>query len=99
MKMHEWRRTEGLTQQEAAERCGVDAVSWSLWENGKRTPSQKTAGKILEGSKGAIRPEDLGLSLTVTEEDALVARVAERVVRQVLDQLADSLGLAVVPKG
>lgn len=30
------RRTLGLSQEEAAERCGLDDGSWSNWENGRK---------------------------------------------------------------
>lgn len=54
MDMRGWRKAQGLTLRQAGAKCGVDYVSWSLIERGKRMPQLRTAEKIVAGSGGAI---------------------------------------------
>jgi DNA-binding transcriptional regulator YiaG len=42
MQLKALRKRLGLTQAEAAERIHVTRTSWSFWEAGMRTPSQRT---------------------------------------------------------
>lgn len=34
-KLKIWRKSEGLTQEQAADRCGVNQPTWCKWENGR----------------------------------------------------------------
>lgn len=45
-KLYEARKKRGLTQQEVAERVGIDRTHYVRIENGSRTPSLGVARKI-----------------------------------------------------
>lgn len=38
-----WRKTAGLSQEEAAEKVGVHQNTWSDWEAARKTPRTETA--------------------------------------------------------
>jgi len=40
------RAAAGLTQQQAADRCGVGQVTWARWETGVRAPTVATLERI-----------------------------------------------------
>lgn len=42
------RTKRGITQEEAAELCGITPATYSRWENLKRTPSIKRAERVLK---------------------------------------------------
>jgi transcriptional regulator with XRE-family HTH domain len=63
------RRALGLTQEEAAEKCGLDNGSWSNWENGKNPRNMAEAVHKIVRALGVDRDwliwgGDLGPSST-----------------------------------
>ena len=47
-----YRMTQGLTQEQAARKCGVDPSTWGTWEDGKKFPGSRrtksAVGRILQ---------------------------------------------------
>lgn len=67
MKLREWRRTNGLTGDQAAKQVGVAQSTWSQYENGTRRPSPEIAARIEALSDGQVKAADLlGLPLSGT---------------------------------
>lgn len=60
-----WRTTQNLSQGEAGERLGVDAMTISRWERGEHLPRKKHWRKIEEMT--GIAPSDLLALLKVGE--------------------------------
>lgn len=52
-----WRDDQKLTQEQAGERVGVDAMTFSRWERGVHLPRKKLWPKIKEAT--GIAPSDL----------------------------------------
>lgn len=48
MKLIEYRKSLGLSQDEMGQRLGVTSVTYGQWETGKRTPSGTTLMKMTE---------------------------------------------------
>lgn len=46
--LREWREHRGLTQQQVADRLGVDKATISRWEGGKRSPSLNVLAAVCE---------------------------------------------------
>jgi DNA-binding transcriptional regulator YiaG len=45
-QIKELRLSAGLSQEEAADRVGVNRVTWTRWENGTRVPSSMACAAI-----------------------------------------------------
>lgn len=52
-----WRKAEGISQEEAAERVGVHQNTWSDWEGGRKSPRTDTALQLDVLTKGACPVE------------------------------------------
>jgi transcriptional regulator with XRE-family HTH domain len=49
IRLRDLRRRRGLTQEELAERAGVEQPQVSAWEGGRRTPTLENVGKLAVG--------------------------------------------------
>ena len=58
MKLAEWRRNAGLTQQELADRLGCILTTVARYETGLRTPEGPMMLKIFDVTDGAVQPND-----------------------------------------
>lgn len=58
MRFSEWRARLGLSQAEAAERCGVKQGEVSRWEAGKRSPTLRKIARIKEITGGLVTYDD-----------------------------------------
>lgn len=58
MKLGDWRRAEGLTQEELAARLGLIPVSVARYESGLRLPGPSVMIEIFRMSDGAVQPND-----------------------------------------
>lgn len=48
-----WRQSEGLSQEDAAEKVGVHQNTWSDWETGQKTPTTPRAIRLAVITEGA----------------------------------------------
>lgn len=58
MKLSEWRRSVGLTQEELAEKLGLITGSVARYESGARMPGPAVLVALYELSGGAVQPND-----------------------------------------
>lgn len=58
MKLGDWRRSQGLTQEDLAARLGLIPVSIARYESGLRLPGPAVMIQIFEISGGAVQPND-----------------------------------------
>ena len=58
MKLSIWRKAQGLTLAEVAERVDVTEVTLSRYERGERIPAREIMPKIVEATGGAVQPND-----------------------------------------
>ncbi|MGF7151305.1 DNA-binding XRE family transcriptional regulator [Sphingomonas zeicaulis] len=58
MKLADWRRGEGLTQQELADLLGVVIATVSRYETGDRIPEAETMRRIFWLSRHQVAPND-----------------------------------------
>lgn len=58
MKLADWRRTAGLTQEDLASQLGLIPVSIARYESGTRLPGPATMIAIFELTGGAVQPND-----------------------------------------
>ena len=55
-----YRETNGLTQEQAAEKVGVNSISWSRWETGQRKIDRKKLPVVSEATgipRRELRPD------------------------------------------
>lgn len=59
-KLVSWREKHGLTQREAAAKCGISQFSWSSLETGSyKRLGLGIAARVVAGTKGAVTMRDL----------------------------------------
>lgn len=56
--LRNWRKSQGLTLDQAARKVGTVRQVWSDWERGRRRPSSVTMAKIYRLTGGAVQPND-----------------------------------------
>ena len=64
MKLYDYRKREGLTLLQIADRLGVTEATVSRYESGDRRPGWNTLPKIVEATKGEVMPSDFFESVT-----------------------------------
>lgn len=52
--LRKWRKSKGLTLEEAARRIGTSRQVWSDWERGRRNPGKRFMPKVRALTGGAI---------------------------------------------
>ena len=67
-KLKNWRRSEGLTQAQAAEVIGVVRRTWHQWEQGSIVPGPAHMIEIVRITGGAVQPNDF-YDLASTKQD------------------------------
>ncbi|WP_439813998.1 helix-turn-helix domain-containing protein [Zavarzinia sp. CC-PAN008] len=58
MRFAEWRREQGLTLEEVAEKIGRHHSSVSRYERGTRMPDPEAMAAIVRETGGAVQPND-----------------------------------------
>lgn len=58
MKLKDWRKRDGITQAQAANRIGVSVTTISRWEAGEVVPRQQQMAAIRKATKGAVGAVD-----------------------------------------
>ena len=58
MQLGNWRRFEGLTQQELADRLGCIVTTVARYESGARIPGPAVMVQIFQLTRGAVQPND-----------------------------------------
>ena len=58
MKLAEWRRNQGMTQQQLADVLGCIVTSVARYETGLRRPEDAVMVKIYQRSGGLVQPND-----------------------------------------
>lgn len=58
MKLKDWRKRDGITQAQAANRIGVSVTTISRWEAGEVVPRQQQMAAIRKATKGAVGAAD-----------------------------------------
>ncbi|MFN3991215.1 MAG: helix-turn-helix domain-containing protein [Erythrobacter sp.] len=58
MKLADWRRASGMTQEELAARLGLIPGSVARYESGSRLPAPAVMIRLFEISDGAVQPND-----------------------------------------
>jgi transcriptional regulator with XRE-family HTH domain len=56
--LRKWRKAEGLTLQEAAEKVGTSRQVWSDWERGRRRPNQHFMPRVRNVTEGKVSADD-----------------------------------------
>lgn len=59
MTLIEWRKSQGLTQQDLADALDVTQSAVSQWEHGDSLPSGRLAAAIVELTQGQVSLNDL----------------------------------------
>lgn len=68
MKLRAWRKSEGLTLAELAERVETDVASLSRYERDERMPNQKIMQNIARETGGAVTANDFyGIEVATAE--------------------------------
>jgi transcriptional regulator with XRE-family HTH domain len=57
-KLRNWRRQQGLSQAEAAEKMSVARRTWHQWERGTVVPGPEHMVKLVHLTQSAIEPND-----------------------------------------
>lgn len=57
-KLRNWRRLQGLSQAEAAEKLGVARRTWHQWEQGAIVPGPANMIELVTLTGGAVQPND-----------------------------------------
>lgn len=58
MKLGDWRREKGLTQQDVADAIECVLPTVARYEAGSRVPEQDAMRRIFVFTRGAVRPDD-----------------------------------------
>lgn len=59
MTLSKWRKLEGISQREAAERMGVDQSVYCRWEKRQRAPTLANIATILRVTQSRVKLDDL----------------------------------------
>lgn len=57
-KLRNWRRQQGLSQQQAADQLGVARRTWHQWEQGAIVPGPANMIELVQLTAGAVQPND-----------------------------------------
>lgn len=57
-KLRNWRRQQGLSQQQAAELLGVARRTWHQWEQAAIVPGPANMIELVQLTGGAVQPND-----------------------------------------
>lgn len=58
MKLYDWRKREGFTLEQVADKIGCSSATVSRLENGKQSPSLALANRLRLASSGEVTPND-----------------------------------------
>lgn len=70
MKLKDWRKRDGITQAQAANRIGVSVTTVSRWEAGEVVPRQQQMAAIRKATKGAVGAVDFVKQVDLLEGGA-----------------------------
>lgn len=71
--LRKWRKSQGLTLEQAASRIGTSRQVWSDWERRRRRPSPALMPKVRAVTGGAISADDFFPSQDLPGEGRLKA--------------------------
>ena len=70
MKLRDWRKRDGITQAQAANRIGVSVTTISRWEAGEVVPRQQQLAAVRKVTRGAVGAVDFVKHIDLFDDGA-----------------------------